>query len=325
MTKKALILVAICSLMFFNCSKQTLTNNYYPSPDKGAIAGIVHPPDSKAKVTAFLGTEIASTYIDANGYFKLSDLPIGTYSLLVEADGYFDYQSKPYISVTGGATVSVDTIFLTSVHDLILKVSPWDGAEGVSVNDHIYITFRTEMNRKSVEMAFRIEPAVEGEFFWYDYTRYSSYGSVELRFLPRDQLATNTYYRVTIDSTASDTEGIRLSKPYQFSFTTEPIMILSTTPANKETWVDPYTSLSIIFNTEMDAESVIPAFKMVDSQLKDVTGKFNWYDQRYMYFRPDSILAGNEKYTVTLDTSAKDISGGSLDKPFSFWFKTRPY
>ncbi|MCJ7578365.1 MAG: Ig-like domain-containing protein [candidate division Zixibacteria bacterium] len=325
MTKKVLIYVAIWSLMIVNCSKKTITNNYYTSPDKGAIVGLVHPSDSEAKVTAYLGVKIASTYIDTTGYFKLTDLPIGTYSLLVEAEGYFDYQSKPYISVTGGATVSVDTIFLTSIHDLVLSVSPPNGAEGVRPNDPIRIIFRRDMDRKSVEDAFHVQPLVEGDFFWYSYERKGIYGSTLLEFIPWNLFATNTRYQVTIDTTASDVEGIRLSKPYQFSFITEPIRILSTKPAHKETWVSQNAHVSIIFNTDMDVESVILAFKMVDSKLKDVVGKFIWYTQQYIEFYPDFMLATNEKYTVTIDTNAKDMYGGTLDNPYNFWFKTRPY
>jgi hypothetical protein len=64
---------------------------------------------------------------------------------------------------------------------------------------------------------------------------------------------------------------------------------------------------------------------MVDSNLIDVTGKFEWGDSQNMRFLPDSILAYDETYTVTIDTNAKDISGGSLEKAYNFWFKTRPY
>lgn len=324
MMKKALICLAIFSLMFFNCSKKTITNNYYPSADKGAIVGFVYPPDSEAKVIAYLGLEIASTYIDTNGYFVLSELAIGNYTLLVEAEGYFDHQSKPNISVTGGATVSVDTVFLTSIHDLILSVSPYDGAEGVRLEERIRISFRTSMNTESVESAFHVEPEVEGEFSWYYHGRKGVYGLTDLHFEPRDGFATNTCYQVTIDTTASDAEGIKLSEPYQFSFTTEPIKILSTRPSHKETWVSPYTGVTIMFNSEMDAESVTSAFKMVDSELNDVPGDFSWRYQRQIDFRPHSVLAGNEKYTVTLDTNASDLGGGKLPEQYQFYFTTEP-
>ncbi len=322
--KKVLIFMAILSLVIFNCSKKTITNNYYPSADMGAIVGFVYPPDSEAKVIVYLGLEIASTKIDTAGYFELTELPPGTYSILVEAGGYMDYQSSKTIWVTGGTTVSVDNIYLVSIHELIQSVSPYDGSEGVRLSERIRITFRKEMNTGSVESAFRVEPGVEGEFSWYDGRIKGVGGISELRFVPKDQFASNTRYQVTIDTTASDTGGIKLSEPYQFSFTTEPINVLSTRPSPKETWVSPNTWISIIFNTHMDAESVILAFKMVDSQLNDVTGDFSWRYQRQIDFRPHSVLAGNEKYTVTIDTTASDVNGARLPEPYQFYFTTEP-
>lgn len=318
MMKKALICVAMLSLVVFNCTKKTITNNYYPSADKGAIVGFVYPPDSETKVTAYLGMEIASTYIDTTGYFELNDLPLGYYALLVQAEGYFDYYTKGYSVLTGGATVSVDTIFLTSIHDLIQSVWPSDRVQGVRVTDRIRITFRTKMNQGSVEGAFHVEPKIEGDFSW-------NYGSRSaLEFVPRDPFMTNTTYQVTVDTTASDADGIKLSKPYRFSFTTEPIRIVSTFPRHKETWVSPTTAVTITFNTSMNRESVISAFKMVDSQMKAIDGDYYWSTQQYLSFRPYSALTANEKYTVTIDTNASDISGGKLTELYQFYFTTEP-
>jgi hypothetical protein len=326
MTRKALIFMVVLSVVLLSCSKKSTTNNYYSSGDTGTIVGFVYPPESEAKVTAYLGTEIAWTHIDHLGYFELTGLPPGTYVLLVEAEGYMDYHSDKTIWVSGGVTVSVDSVFLASVHDLILSVSPSDGALEVNVGEDIEISFRRDMNAALVESAFHVEPEVEGEFFWQDGRLPGlASGSTDLRFVPRDPLATNTRYQVGIDTIASDVEGTSLAEPYEFSFTTEPVRISYTYPGNQQTWVDTYTTVYIRFNTDMNAESVVLAFKMVDSESKDVTGWFKWDNsQSYMTFRPDSALAADEVYSVTIDTSAKDISGGSLDKPYSFWFKTLP-
>jgi len=234
-----------------------------------------------------------------------------------------DYHWYKTIWVTGGTTVSVDSIFLVSIHDLIQSVSPYDGAEGVRVYETIRISFRTDMNKESVENALQVEPELQGDFYWYS-GRKGVAGWTELHFVPKGLFATNTTYQVTIDTTASDAEGIKLSEPYQFSFTTEPLRVMSTRPSHKETWVSPYTGVTIRFNSVMDAESVTSAFKMVDSELNDVTGEFSWRYQSQMDFRPYSILAANEKYTVTIDTTASDLSGGKLSEPYQFSFTTEP-
>jgi len=313
--------MAILLLVIFNCSKKTTTNNYYTYPKEGAIVGIVYPPESQAKVTAYLGIPIASTQIDVDGYFELSGLPLGTYALLVQANGYHDYMTNPNIPVTGEATASVDTIFLISIHDLISSVSPKDGAQEVRTDEQIRIDFRTEMNRGSVESAFRVEPTVEGAFMWYDR---SIYGGEELRFVPRIKWATNTLYQVTIDTTASNLAGIKLLEPYQFSFTTQPLGVLYTYPSHKYTWVPPNTEIRIRFSADMDVESVNSAFHMVDSEMNPVAGDFAWPSSDYMLFRPHLSLFIKWTYTVTIDTTASDIEGRRLPDQYQFCFTTQP-
>jgi len=318
MMKKVMIgVVILLSLVILNCSKKTITNNYYPSPDKGIIVGYVYPSGSEAVIYAYLGNEVTSSHIDTSGYFKLTNMSPGGYTISVKAEGYIDYYA--YVWLPSAVTVSAGTITLSSVHDLVQYAWPYDGAEEVDLDSRIRVSFRNQMNIKSVEDAFQITPEVEGNFYWY------SGGRSAFEFIPKNQFAAHTTYHVTIDSTASDTGGNSLSKPYQFSFTTVPIRIMYTYPQNQETWVDTNTNVSISFNADMDAESVVLAFKMVDSKLKDVSGKFFWSYRRYMRFVPDSTLTPNETYTVTIDTNAKALAGGSLEESYNFWFKTSPY
>jgi hypothetical protein len=321
MMKKLLTLAAVFSLLILSCTKKTTTNNNYysTSGEGGAIVGIVSPSESNAKVSAHMGIEIASTRIDERGYYKLTGLPAGTYSLLVQAEGYDDYEQSPYIKVTEGETVLMDTVFLTSIHDLIISVAPSDGAEQVDVDERIRIRFRREMNRETVQAAFHVEPTVEGEFSWQDYR---PYGSVDLLFAPVGQFATSTLYKVTVDATASDSAGITLSEPCQFSFTTQAVRIEYTNPKDNDTGVPLVIYVRIYFNTDMDAKSVNSAFKMVDSELRDVMGDFVWNSARQMRFYPNSALAPKEEYTVTIDATASDALGARLPEPYQLSFTT---
>ena len=325
--KKALILAATLLLVIPNCSKKTTTNNYYyDGPEEaGAIVGVVHPAESQAQVTACMGIPIASTQIDSVGYFKLSGLPAGTYSLLVQASGCCDYTTKPGIAVTAGATALVDTIYLVSIHDLIQSVSPYDGEQNVKVSTYVTVRFRRMMDAESVESAFHLTPTVEGSFTWYGYPYYDPhYGRYEMRFSPREPLLSGTRYEVTIDATASDTGGIGLSEPHTFSFTTEAIRIVSTSPGHSATWISPRTGVLIRFNADMDLNSADSAFRMVDSELSEVTGDFVWRSGVDMEFHPHSYLAVDEKYTVTIDTTAQAIGGAKLPDPYEFSFTTQP-
>lgn len=315
--KRAFILLMLLALMILSCSKKTTTNNYYytyPSAESG-IVGIVHPPESKATVTAYMALPVASTQIDTNGYYKISGLPPGTYSIMVQADGYNDYTTKPNIKLTGEETAVVDTIHLISIHDLVVSVLPHDGDQDISTSYPIRVNFRRAMNKESVEDAFAVEPGISGEFHW-------SHGLDALQFLPDERFATSTLYQVTIDTSASDTAGIKLAEPYQFSFTTESLKVEYTNPKNKATEVSTHTAVSIIFNTEMDFESVTIAFQMEDSGHNSASGDFYWYSPNMIEFRPDPTLAAAETYTVTIDTGASDMTGGKLREPYVFYFTT---
>ncbi len=318
--KRALILMGIFSLIIFNCSKKTTTNNYYSYPsEESAIVGIVHPPESMATVTAYMALPVASTQVDTNGYFKISGLPDGTYSLLVQASGYNDYSTKPYIELKGHETAVVDTIYLVSIHDLVASVSPYDGQQDVKTSDRIRIAFRREMNRESIEAALDIEPGMEGEILW---SPKGGSGYEYLQFTPDGRWAANTLYRVSIDTSASDTAGIKLTEPYRFSFTTEPIKIEYTNPGHNATGVSLYITIYVRFNTDMNIESVNSAFRMVNSDMDVVSGSFAWSGLEYLTFRSNSNLIPNETFTVTIDTTAFDVHGVRMIDRYQFSFTT---
>jgi hypothetical protein len=317
--KKVLILAAMFLLVIPNCSKKTTTNNhYYDGPEEaGALVGVVHPPESQAQVTAYMGIPVASTQIDSVGYFSLSGLPAGDYTLLVQADGYRDCVPEFKIRLREGSTTVLDTVFLASVHELVSSVWPLDGAQNVKLSESITIRFYEPMNQTSVEAAFQVDPPIEGAFNWSP-----PWPSAYLGFTPKPQLAADRRYQVIIDTTASDTAGVKLAQPYRFAFTTEPITIRYTGPANNATEVSPLAIVLVAFNTDMDAASVVSAFKMVDSNLEEVSGAFFWHDQQRVEFRPNSALLAGEKYTVTIDMTASDLHGTKLPQPYHFSFTT---
>lgn len=321
--KKAVVLVVILGLAVLSCSKKTITNNYYGPAEEGAsIVGVVYPPESEATVTAYMGIPVASTQIDSVGYFRLSGLPAGTYWLLVQADEYNDHKTKSNLYVTEEATALADTIYLSSIHDLIHWVSPYDGQVDASVHSSIRINFRGPMDQESFESAFHVQPAVQGDFSWIG-TMPPGW-AYEVVFDPTEFLATNTLYQVTIDETASDTSGVMLTEPYIFSFVTEPVNVDNTSPRHGDPWVPPMLEVRVIFNTSMDVQSVQEAFEMVDSDLNEVTGGFAWVSSQYFRFTPRAALATSETYTVTIGATASDLSGSKLPEAYSFSFSTQP-
>jgi len=324
--KKLLLFLLIASLLLsFTCSKKTY--NYYYPQEKGALAGLVSPPNSNARVSAWQGIEIASTYIDTTtGYFKISELPIGTYSIKVEAEGYETYESKPIYMVYNGGTTSIEKITLAPYPNLIAKVTPNNGAVNVSVTYPITIQFLKPMNRQSVEEAFKIEPPVEGKLTWDYEWRLSPYSyNTYFEFKPTYSYKPNTVYTVILDTTAHDTSGAHLSQLYVWSFTTIGVKIIDYAPRNGSIGVSTSSQIGIVFNLPMDQKTVQEAFSINP----EVDGIFVWssdkgsYGNSYLYFRArDRYLAANTQYTVKIDTTAKDTSGVNISDSLVFSFTT---
>src|SRR5688572_15029932 len=63
---------------------------------------------------------------------------------------------------------------------------------------------------------------------------------------------------------------------------------------------------------------VAPFFKIEPA----VAGKFRWSGTTTLIFTPDAPLPYATEYTVTIDKSAKSISGKTLDQPYSWKFTT---
>ena len=215
------------------------------------------------------------------------------------------------MDVNGFNLKKPDTISFSTETVKVKYSSPPNGVFNVStLTTSISLFFNTWIDEKSLEDAFSIYPVVKGVFHFY----------VDgIRFQPGSPLQTNTEYTVSISQTASDIYGTKLSEPYSFFFTTQPLKVVSTFPVNGATLVDTTTSIHIHFNAYMDQEKTEDAFSISPS----VDGDCEWYWFDELYFNPDGYLQANTTYTVTIDTTAQDIRGGKLPYPYQFSFSTR--
>jgi hypothetical protein len=218
-----------------------------------------------------------------------------------------------------GARLAEPYEFSFTTEPLTVQSSPGNGDTWVSPMTQIELTFNVEMVMESTNSAFRMVDSegnqVTGNFTWS--------GQSYLEFDPLIGLAAEEKYTVLLDTSARSVQGDRLSEPYQFSFTTQPIMIVDTSPRYGETWVPFILHIMVAFNTYMDMESVMSAFEMLDSQHKAIDGDFVVYEATWIAFHPNSPLAPSEAYTVTIDGSAADLHGRQLGTSYTFWFKTR--
>lgn len=318
--KRYLWFIFIPFVIWCSCTEKTY--NYYMTTEEGSLAGVVEPAESGARVSAWQGKEVSFTHIDSTGYFIITDLPVGTYTIKVEAEGYTTYESKFYTVYKGGVT-TMGTIILKPFPDMIRSIYPKDKATNVPPYKSIWIYFNDNMNKESVIDAFSISPATEGTFTWRDYT---GYYWRDLEFKPTHNLLPFVSYTITMDTLAQDTAGNHLTTPFSFSFTVSGVGVESFYPNDGQTDLNTDINIYIYFNTIMDRESVEDAFDIHPPTTGNLSfygnGVKNGSGRDRLLFKADPFLKTNTLYTITLDTTAQDSNGIAISKPLSFSFNT---
>ena len=180
----------------------------------------------------------------------------------------------------------------------------------VQVTAIISVNFSKPMNHTSVESAFSTLPSSTGNFTW---------SGNNMIYTPTLNFSFNTTYNVTIGTGAMDSTGNTLVSSYNWQFTTipdtsAPIVIGKTPTGNNEPVT---TKITVTFNEAMNNSSVESAF----STIPVTTGSFSW-SGNVMTYTPDSNLAYNQTYNVTVGTGAKDLAGNSLNSAYIWSFIT---
>ncbi|MFZ9874501.1 MAG: Ig-like domain-containing protein, partial [Candidatus Methylacidiphilales bacterium] len=96
---------------------------------------------------------------------------------------------------------------------VVVTTTPSHDSTGVSVSSAFSVTFSQAMNTNSVQSAFSTVPATTGNFTW-------GSGNTVLTYAPTSNTAGNTLYRLRIESTATDTNGLALQGAFESRFTT---------------------------------------------------------------------------------------------------------
>ncbi len=80
--------------------------------ETGAISGLVLPAGMQTLITARSGSTVISSYTNAEGAFKLSGVPEGTYELTLEADSALNLPPVviPNVQVEIGAVTTIETV-----------------------------------------------------------------------------------------------------------------------------------------------------------------------------------------------------------------------
>jgi hypothetical protein len=186
-----------------------------------------------------------------------------------------------------------------------------------SEDEHVAITtsgleieFSEPVRMATAESAFRIEPAVAGEFSW---------SGATLRFTPEDRLPLETEFSVHVGAGVEDEAGNRMAEPSApFAFVTVgPPAVVATEPVDGAEDVPLDSTITVDFNTLMDTASVESAL-FVDPVF-DFAAR--WSAER-LTLVPAQRLTEGITYRIEIRTDARDSAGIPLQQEFTFTFDT---
>jgi hypothetical protein len=218
------------------------------------------------------------------------------------------------VDETDGAPLSREApgglLFHVVPPPMVEDATPREGSTEVFVNVPIVMVFNKEMDRASVEAAFRTSPSVNGTFTWE--------GPVA-RFNVDGFLEEGTTYTYSLDTTALDADGLTLMEPLEVTFTTGsdedvyPPRVVSVISSRA-----PLDAIvRIAFNEPMDRASVEAVFS-IDPV---IAGELTWQEDT-LVFTPDAPLDFDTLYTVHIASTAQDLGGIPMGVELYSGFRT---
>ncbi len=200
----------------------------------------------------------------------------------------------------------------------ILKTVPVAGSLNLPLSQDFTITFSRSMNRASVENAFSIQPnpGSSPSFAW------SGDGLIATITFSTD-FNDATAYQIIINSTARANDEVTMATDYLLPFQTvaRPVLLSDKLlPADQASGVAIQTSIKMIFSKQMNLSSVENAFAMKKGS-EPVNGTFSQND-REIIFTPSAPLAHDQLFSLSINSSAADLTGNLLKSPYDWSFTT---
>ena len=167
--------------------------------------------------------------------------------------------------------------------------------------------FATPMDQASVAAALSVAPETPVTLAWLDTGR-------KLLVSPRDGWAPETYYTVTIESTARDAAGVTLTEPIRTAFYTRGptgARIVATEPLAGGR-VAPDTAVVVVFDRPVDAAAARAAFRIDPAIAGELQADSAVGPTEQLTFIPNDGLAVGTRYTVSVAGPLLDTDGALL-------------
>ena len=208
---------------------------------------------------------------------------------------------------------------------LVSSTFPLNQATNVSLNDQVSVVFSKSMDPSTVNnLTFFLESGND------NITGTVTYAGITADFLPTTLLASNTTYRASISSGATDLEG-NFVVPFSWTFTTGGSQdstqgkILASIPAPNSTGVALNLQASVSFSKWMDLKTVNNStFAILDSKSHPVPGNISFLGTSVM-FSPSQPLNTNSLYIGHVSNGPNgvlDLAGNQLSSSYTWTFTT---
>ena len=205
----------------------------------------------------------------------------------------------------------------------LLSRSPAPG-EQQPLDAPIVLTFDQPMERASVEAAFEISPAVEGDFSWTD-DRTVSFAPVQAAGA-EPPLERGQSYQVRVAAAARNIEGTALAEGITFEFGTVGYLTVSQVlPAPDSDELDPNMVVTVVFDRPVVPLTAINRQTELPKPLTfvpPVRGQGEWLNTSIYVFRPETSFLPATRYKARVAAGLTDTTGGVLDQDYTWEFIT---
>jgi len=294
----------------FTVKLEAGTRIYLNNQKDYSFAIAIYGDLSGNEVTLYLEDEAGTKYpflldyLDYTGW-KVKFIPFT--QVPFEGNVYFNgvaVKSAPNSSVNG--TVYFDMLKAGKTPTVILSHYPADKQGEIPVNEKLTISFNKKMDVETLQPALNIIPATQGNYTWSD-------DSTEFYFEPADGWLGKTAYRIELDTTARDANGVPVYSTYGFEFSTERIelLLMDNYPQDGMTELSRTVEIQILFDGAIDQSTLSGRVFLYDENNQKLGVRVNTgvYSEGKLIFEPQKQLNRNAEYRVILNEGIKDIGG----------------
>ncbi len=210
----------------------------------------------------------------------------------------------------------------------VISTTPESGDSNLPFNTRITATFSESINISTITTAtFQIKRDIDNALTIGTVT----YSGTTATFISNEDLIPDSKYIVTITTDIKDLSENNLKTAYIFTFNTgrikdtTPPEVISTTPENNAINIAIDSKIEAFFSEPIEVSTINKATFFVKDINNSVISGTIISNETSITFIPDTILTHSSKYTITITTRIKDLSGNSLNTDYSIKFNTERF